>query len=174
MKIVQSTAADLEMIFSFYDLAVAYQKTKFEKHWLPFDPKMVSREIAEGLQFKIMEEDEVAAVFAITYSDPEIWGEKNNDPAIYIHRIVTHPRFRGRGYVKAIINWAKEHGRRQGKQFIRMDTWGDNQLLIDYYVHSGFRFLGTVTPEASDALPAHYSAIFLALFEIDISAESDQ
>ena len=168
MKIIASNVEDIETIFDFYDMAVIYQKTKFDKHWLPFDKAMVAKEVNDGLQFKIVEGDDVACVFAIAHDDPFIWKEKNADPSVYIHRIVTHPNFRGRHYVKAIIEWAKEYAKEHQKQYIRMDTWGDNQSLIDYYVRCGFRFLGIITPEASDTLPKHYSAITLSLFEIKV------
>jgi ribosomal protein S18 acetylase RimI-like enzyme len=168
MTIVQSTEADIETIFDFYKMAVTYQKTKFHKHWLPFDREMVRKEVAANRQWKIMEDDETACVFAIAYDDPFIWKEKNADPSIYIHRIVTHHSFRGKNYVKAIIEWAKAHAKEQDKKFIRMDTWGDNEGLINYYISCGFNFLGQVIPEPTDELPAHYSAIVLGLFEIEI------
>ncbi len=166
MQILNSTTNDIDTIFSLYDDAVAFQKTKFDKHWLSFDRAMVVKEIAENRQWKIVEGDVVSCIFAIAYEDPFIWKEKNEDPAIYIHRIVTHPLYHGRQYVKAIIEWAKEHASTYNKAYIRMDTWGDNKVLINYYVKCGFNFLGTITPTASDQLPEHYSAIFLSLFEI--------
>ena len=169
MTILASTLADLDLIFHFYDLAVAYQKTKFHKHWLPFDRKMIETEVIENRQFKIMEDDTVACVFAITYSDPHIWKERNADKAVYIHRIVTHPSFRGRNYVKLIVQWARRHVSENKLNYIRMDTWGDNDSLINYYVQCGFGFMGIIVPEPSDELPSHYSAITLSLFEIKVS-----
>ena len=49
-----------------------------------------------------------------------------------------------------------------------MDTWGDNQKLIDYYTACGFEFLGLVEPTRSPDLPKHYEGISLSLFEIKI------
>ena len=167
-EILKSTPEDIDSIFSLYDDAVAYQKTKFEKHWLPFDRQMVKKEIEEGRQWKIMEGDAIAGVYAVAYEDPFIWAEKNADPAIYLHRIVTHSSFRGGGYVKAIIEWARQHAKENDKQFIRMDTWGDNEELINYYIKCGFNYLGSVTPQATENLPKHYSSIYLGLFEIAI------
>ena len=92
MQIINSTPSDIEIIFSLYDDAVAFQKTKFDKHWLSFDREMVENEIAEKRQWKIMENDEVVCIFAIAYEDPFIWKEKNADPSVYIHRIVTNPK----------------------------------------------------------------------------------
>lgn len=166
--ILNSIPADIDTIFSLYDDAVAYQKTKFNKHWLPFDRTMVEKEIEESRQWKILEDDAVACIFAIAYEDPFIWGEKNADPAIYIHRIVTSPSFKGRNYVKKIIEWAKDHARQKEKKFIRMDTWGDNEELISYYKNCGFDYLGSITPAATENLPKHYSSIFLGLFEIKL------
>ncbi len=168
MHIINSESNDLATIFSLYDEAVAFQKTKFDKHWLDFEREMVQLEIAEGRQWKIMEAEVVACIFAIAYEDPFIWKEKNADPAIYIHRIVTNPDYRGREYVKNIIEWAKVHAVQMKKKFIRMDTWGDNEALINYYTKCGFKYLGSITPMASSQLPKHYSAIDLSLFEIEL------
>lgn len=168
MKILQSTLADMEHIFGMYDLATAYQKTKFNKHWLPFDRGMVKEEISMGRQWKIIEDGRIACIFATAYDDPFIWQDKNSDPSVYLHRIVTHPDFRGKKYMNTIIDWATIHAREKEKMFLRMDTWGDNKQLIDYYVKCGFTFVGTIIPDASGKLPAHYSAIFLALLEIKL------
>jgi ribosomal protein S18 acetylase RimI-like enzyme len=168
MQILNSHAGDMHTILNLYDEAIAFQKTKFSKHWLPFDGEMLQKEVTENRQWKIMEGNEVACIFAIAYEDPFIWLEKNKDPAIYIHRIVTSPLFRGKHYVKIIVEWAKQHARETGKQYIRMDTWGDNERLIEYYMECGFNFLGTTTPGTTDQLPKHYSAVFLSLFEIKL------
>lgn len=168
MTFIPSTTADIPEIFSFYELAVAYQKTKFNRHWQQFDPALIAREIAEGRQWRITAGNRTACIFATAFEDPFIWGEKSVEPALYLHRIVTHPDFRGNNYVQQIITWAKAYCKEQQLQYIRMDTWGDNQELIDYYVQCGFRFLGIITPQASDTLPSHYSGITLSLFEIPV------
>jgi RimJ/RimL family protein N-acetyltransferase len=48
-----------------------------------------------------------------------------------------------------------------------MDTWGDNQKLIDYYQKCGFKFLGIIIPDQA-GLPKHYNGISLSLFEIEV------
>lgn len=168
MEIQNSTSGDLSTIMSLYDSAIAHQKKVFTKHWQPFDPKMVEREILEKRQWKMVIDLQVVCIFAITYNDPAIWKEKDLDPSLYLHRIVTHPDHHGRFFVKDIIAWAREFGRKHGKQFIRMDTFGDNQKLIDYYVSCGFRFLGLTTLGAAEELPSHYRNASLSLFEIPV------
>ncbi len=170
MKIENSTIEDLDIIFDFYDQAVAFQKTKFDKHWKGFDIEMIMIEIAENRQFKLIENNEVVCVFAITHNDPAIWGEKDKDSAVYIHRIVTDNRLHGKGFVPFIIDWAKTWGKENQKHFIRLDTWGDNERLCAYYVKCGFNYVGLMKVTNSETLPAHYNSLSLGLFEIELSA----
>jgi ribosomal protein S18 acetylase RimI-like enzyme len=168
MEIVNATPNDVEVIFDLYAKAIEFQKTVFDKTWLGFDRGLVDTEIAEGRLWKIIEDGQVACIYSVAYADPVIWGENSHESAMYIHRIVTNPEFRGRGYVRTITDWAMDHARTNGLRFVRMDTWGDNQKLIDYYQSCGFTFLGLMTPAASATLPKHYNSIDLSLFEIDL------
>ena len=169
MEILNSTIDDLDTIFGLYDAAIEHQKMVSNMHWLPFDREMVTKEIEEGRQWKILAEGEIACIFLTAYSDAAIWGkEKDADPSIYLHRIVTHPAFRGRNYVQEIVNWAKENGRAWGKKYVRLDTWSDNMKLKELYVRCGFEFLGIASPADPAALPSHYSCILLGLYEIEI------
>ncbi|MBC7888283.1 MAG: GNAT family N-acetyltransferase [Ferruginibacter sp.] len=166
MQIVNSTKADIETIFSFYDAAISYQKRKFDKHWKGFDLNLVEKEVEENRQYKIVLNDNIVCIFAIAFNDAYIWGSRDNAPSVYIHRIVTHPEFRGNNYVKHIVDWAIKYGNENGKQFVRMDTWGDNQKLIGHYTNCGFTFLGLTDTIMDESLPKHYQGIRLSLFEI--------
>ena len=167
MHFINSTPDDHALIFSFYDMAIAYQKTVFHLQWEGFDRKLVEKEIAENRQWKIMIDNEVACIFVLTFNDALFWKEKDKQPSIYIHRIVTNPKFRGAAFVLSIIEWARGYCALNNKQFIRMDTWGSNQKLIDYYVKCGFNFLETVSLDNTEGLPKHYKGT-LALFEIKL------
>jgi ribosomal protein S18 acetylase RimI-like enzyme len=172
MEILNAVVDDSQTIFDLYDKAIEFQKTVFDKTWLGFSPELVATEITEKRLWKIVENgDAIACIFSVAYADPIIWGLQSHESAMYIHRIVTNPEFRGRAYVRAITSWAIEHARENGLRFVRMDTWGDNQKLIDYYRDCGFRFLGLTTPAESPTMPAHYRGIELSLFEIDLNAE---
>jgi len=169
MQFQNSSLSDLATIMALYDSAIEYQKKVFTKHWQAFDKAMVELAIQEKRQWKIVIDGEAVCIFTITYSDPVIWKEKDKDPSIYLHRIVTHPEHRGHFFVRHIVDWALEFGRKQGKKFIRMDTFGDNQRLIEYYVACGFNFRGLVTVAESSDLPEHYKNATLSLFEITVT-----
>jgi ribosomal protein S18 acetylase RimI-like enzyme len=168
MQIINSSISDIDTIFTFYDYAIAYQKTKFNKHWQGFDLDLVKTEILEKRQWKIIKAGIVVAVFAVTFNDPIIWGERDEQPSIYIHRIVTHPDYRGNNFVKEIVVWAKKYCKENNRDFIRLDTWGDNEKLIQHYINCGFTFLGLSSEMKSDTLPKHYDSLRLSLFEIKI------
>ncbi len=167
INIVTSQPDDKATIFAFYDLAIAHQKTVFNKHWQGFSPDLIETELAEKRQYKIMINGVVAGIFAVTFDDVLIWREKDHD-AIYIHRIVTHPDFRGYALVKEIIKWAKVYATSHHLKYIRMDTWADNQKLLAYYTQCGFDFVGTVDMTKTSGLPKHYEGISLSLFEIAV------
>lgn len=169
MQILNSTLDDMETIFGLYGDAVAYQKLKFNKHWQGFDHALVQKEIEEQRQFKIVLDNVVVCIFAITFNDAGIWKELDKSPSLYIHRIVTRPGFRSNGYVKNIITWALNYCRNNAKQFVRMDTWGDNEKLITYYQNCGFIFLGLTDEIRDETLPKHYQGIRLSLFQIAVN-----
>ena len=169
MKIENSAISDLTTIFELYDAATRYQiEKKIVTTWPKFNEKMVENEIAENRQFKLLIDNQIACVWAITFSDPEIWQERDNDSSIYIHRIATNSNFRGQNFVKIIIDWASQYCAEHNKKFIRMDTTGENTKLIAHYTNSGFDFLGLSQLTETTNLPAHYHNALVCLFEIKL------
>ena len=169
MTITFSTQQDIPEIFRLYRLATDLQKVKFpENQWPKFNPELIATEVAEQRQFKLLIGNQIACVWAITYLDPQIWEEKDNDVSLYIHRIATNPEFRGNNLVKQIANWAKAFAKESNLAFIRMDTCGHNQKLIDHYSHCGFEFLGTRKLKNPTGLPSHYHHADVCYFEIQL------
>jgi ribosomal protein S18 acetylase RimI-like enzyme len=170
LKIQNSTIQDLESIFRLYRLGSEYQRSKcLENIWPEFDKLMALNEIKEQRQFKLIIDKDIACVWAITFEDPFIWEEKNIDPSIYIHRIATNPKFRGHNFVKRIVEWAKPFAIKNNKQFIRLDTCGNNAGLIKHYTDNGFTFLGIHKLKESKGLPQHYHNADVCFFEIDLN-----
>ena len=158
---------DVPAIRELFGAAIDYQKQKFGKHWHGINEAELVKEIAGQLHWKIMEEDRIAAFFSIAFTDALIWEERDADPAIYLHRIVTNPAFRGRRYVNAITGWAEAYGREAGKAFIRLDTDRDNTRLNAYYQECGYQFCGIKIFHDHDnpAIPKHYFGSGLSLYE---------
>ena len=116
-------------------------------------------------------DEQIACVWAISFTDPQIWEERDKDPSIYIHRIATNPDFRGRQFVSELVEWARGYAKFHQKEFIRLDTCGNNEKLIKHYTNCGFDFLGIVQLKSADELPSHYQDADVCLFQIKINAE---
>ncbi|MGI4737354.1 MAG: GNAT family N-acetyltransferase [Janthinobacterium lividum] len=168
-QLLPSNPGDIDEIFRLYRLATAHQVVvKGTVVWPDFERAMVAQELAEGRQWKLLVGDAVACVWAITFDDPQIWGAKNADPAVYIHRIATNPNFRGRGFVIDIVRWAKDYARQHEKKFVRLDTIGENHGLIAHYTACGFDYLGLEKLTDTAGLPAHYHNATVSLFELPV------
>jgi len=167
-QLLPSTLADIDEIFRLYRLAAAYQAAtpRATVVWPDFERGLVEQELAEGRQWKLMVGDTIACVWAFTFDDPQIWGARNADPAIYIHRIATNPDFRGQSFVVAIVQWATEYAKQEDKKYVRLDTIGENQGLIAHYTACGFTYLGLSALTDTVGLPAHYHNAIVSLFEL--------
>jgi len=165
MTIQNSILDDIDEIFRLYTIATDYQKSKFFVHWPEFKRELIETEIAEERQWKMIIDGQIACIWATTFSDPQIWGERDNDPSVYIHRIATNPDFRGNDFVARIVEWAEYHARNNAKEYIRMDTVGENRGLIEYYKKCGFEYLGYFKLDSTDGLPDHYTLADACLFE---------
>lgn len=168
MNIIPSALSDINEIFRVYDAATAYQIALNNRDWSGFERALIEKEINENRHFKIMEGDDLACTFVIDFKDPVIWEDSDNVKAIYLHRIATHPNFRGRSYVKKIVEWARIFGEQRGIDLIRMDTKSGNEKLNNYYIRSGFNHKGIQEIEWTSDLPEHYKRGPFSLFEMKI------
>jgi ribosomal protein S18 acetylase RimI-like enzyme len=169
MEIENCSTKDIPEIFRLYRIASEYQKSKKTVVvWPEFERQLVETEVAENRQWKLTIGGEIACLWATTFSDEQIWEERNTDAAIYIHRIATNPGFRGKNFVSLIVEWAKAYAKTCGKDFLRLDTLGNNIKLIDHYTNAGFHFLGLFDLKNTRGLPAHYHNTPACLFEIKL------
>ena len=168
MIILKSKPEDIDAIFKIYDEATAYQKTVTKKSWRGFERTLIEREITENRHFVIKEEEEIACTFVITFDDKIIWKEASLEPSIYIHRIATNPDFRGRNYVKKIIDWTVNYAKENDKLYVRLDTHSGNERINAYYESCGFAYKGISEIEWTSDLPEHYKEGSFSLFEIKI------
>jgi GNAT superfamily N-acetyltransferase len=169
MVIENSPLHDLPKIVELYRVATAYMKSKNQVHWPEFSQQLIKDEIADKRQWKLLIDSQIACIWATTLNDALIWGEKNSEPSLYIHRIATNPEFRGQNLVKKLVHWAHEYGKNKNLNFIRMDTVGLNHGLIGHYEKLGFQFLGTKKLENTYGLPDHYKEGEVCYFQMEIT-----
>lgn len=167
-QIKNTSIEDLEFVFHLFDEAIKYQKNKGYAVWNGYDKNVLKTDIEKKLQFKIVESNTILCVFSICYSDPIIWRNKEDGNALYLHRIVVNPKCKGQKQFDKILKWAKESARHNKLKYVRMDTWGDNENIINYYQSFGFKFIENFTTPSIEILPVQHRNLFLALLEYEI------
>ena len=175
MKIQRSASASDHQFRDFWNAALAWQESKQLPLWPPYPAQMIKDEIQAGLHFSVFMLDGVlAGYFSLALSDKLIWAEKERGDAIYIHRMCVNPERKGNHLSTSVLAWAYDYAAGAGRKLIRMDTWADNQRLVDHYIACGFRrirdrWIGTVP-----GLPPHYRNVNLALFENAVNSPQEK
>jgi ribosomal protein S18 acetylase RimI-like enzyme len=165
VTIISQTQEDIPIIYGLYEQAIAFQKEKGYQVWNGYDAPTIARDIEDKRGFKIVEDDQIIAIFSLTLSDPIIWGEKDQNDAMYLHRVMTSANARGRNLVGTMIEWSAEYVKANGKPFLRLDTWAANTKIIAYYEQFGFVYLGNRQMPDSKDLPVQARNLNLALME---------
>lgn len=165
INILNTTVEDLDFIYHLFDEAILYQKNKGFPVWNGYDKNVLKADATNKLQYKIVEDDTILCVFSVCFYDPIIWREKEKEDAIYLHRIVVNPKYKGQKQFEKILSWAKEFGKQKNLKYVRMDTWGDNQSILNYYQSYGFTFIENYTTPTTENLPIQHRNLYLALLE---------
>lgn len=166
--IVNTTIAEWDLIIGLFEKVMRLQGEKGYKVWTEIDQTALRRDIETGLQYKITSGDAVLCLFSIQLRDPFIWRERDRADAIYLHRIVTNPDYKGQGLFKKVLDWATGFAREHNLSYVRMDTWADNQQLIDYYRTFGFTFVENYKTTDVPELPQQNRNLDVALLEVQI------
>lgn len=165
INIHNTTVDDLDFIYHLFDEAILYQKKKGFPIWNGYDKNVLKADAKNKLQYKITEDDTILCVFSICFYDPIIWREKEKEDAIYLHRIVVNPKYKGQKQFEKILSWAKGFAKGKNLRYIRMDTWGDNHSILNYYQSYGFKFIENYTTPTTENLPIQHRNLYLALLE---------
>ena len=167
-QILNTIKSDLPFIYWLFDEAIAFQKRKNVPVWPTYDKPVLNQDIEQKLQYKIVKEGEIACIFTICYSDKIVWREHDKDDSIFLHRIVTNPKFKGQKLFEKVFEWSKKHAQEKGLKYVRMDTWGDNPNLIAYYQSFGFEKVEYFTTPDTEELPIQQRENYVVLLEFKL------
>jgi GNAT superfamily N-acetyltransferase len=166
---IENTATeDLELIYWLFEEAIAYQRKNNYVGWNGYDKDFIKLDMENKLQFKIVKGNAILCIFSICFTDVLIWRERENGDALYLHRIVVNPAFKGQQQFKKILNWAIDFVHDNGLKYIRMDTWAANPHIIEYYKSYGFVFVKNYTTPDTPELPLQHRNLKVALLEFKL------
>jgi GNAT superfamily N-acetyltransferase len=156
---------ELDTVCELFERAIEFQKQNNYIGWTSIDRSFVLRDIESSLLLKVCNEEQIFGFFCICYSDELIWREMEKADAIYLHRIVLNQAFRGEKIFKHILDWAKETAKQKNLKYIRMDTWAENEKLINYYKSYGFVFTENYRTADTPSLPIQHRNLNVALLQ---------
>jgi ribosomal protein S18 acetylase RimI-like enzyme len=164
-NIQHTTPEDLPLIHELFEHSIAYQEHHGYPDWKNYDRNAIVRDIETGNQYKIVMDGLTALVFSVAYQDKIIWREADQQNAVYLHRMVINPQFKGQRLFGLVLAWCKQHIREKGLRFIRMDTWAANLNIIGYYKTFGFEVVESFTLPDTPELPVHNRNLPVTLLE---------
>ena len=165
--IINTEKSDLPFIYQLFDEAILYQKRKGYPVWAGYDKDVLNQDIADKRQFKIVINSEIASIFSIDFSDMA-WKDDGLGIAIYVHRVVTNQHHKGHRLFGKIHNWAINYAKENSLTFVRMDTWGNNPVIIDYYKSFGYELVGFQQYPDTEDIPIQMRGNRSALLEFKI------
>ncbi|MFF2911314.1 GNAT family N-acetyltransferase [Paenibacillus sp. NPDC057934] len=115
------------------------------RQWSPdqFTAKEIAGYFDEREVYLALDGETPVGLFTLQFSDPQYWGNKNNDAFAYLHRLTVAGPYRGSGLGEQMIMFAAKQALRLGHKGLRLDTVAHNVKLNRYYQSLGFRYQGT-------------------------------
>lgn len=167
-EVINTEMNDLELIFGFFEHSILYQEKKGFPVWRNYDRSAIIKDIEDKNQYKVVIDARIGIVFSVCYADKIIWRDLDKGNAVYLHRIVVNPAFKGQKLFGAILDWSIRHAKQKGFDRVRMDTWAANPTIIDYYKSFGFTFIENYLTPDSEELSVHDRNLQLALLEYKV------
>ncbi len=167
-NVLNTSTEDLDFIYALFDEAILYIKKNNYVGWITYDKDFIQKDIENNLQFKVVRDDDILCVFSICFTDRLIWRKKEKGDAIYLHRIVVNPIFKGQKQFEKILGWVREFAAKIGLRYIRMDTWAENPNIIGYYKSFGFTHIEDYTTPNTKRLPQQHRNLKVALLELAV------
>ncbi|MFF8947988.1 GNAT family N-acetyltransferase [Streptomyces sp. NPDC014940] len=106
----------------------------------------ITEALKQGVCFVAFEDGvPIATIQVDDFADPEFWtSEDEPETALYIHRMAVSRKAAGGDVGGRLLAWAAERAAAQGKRWVRLDAWKDNEGLHRYYEGAGFALVRIV------------------------------
>jgi len=167
--VTNTTKDDAEKVLWLFNQAMSLQGKKDYKVWSTIDQTALEKDMEEGRQYKIANASDILCIFSIQYTDPFIWRDRDQNDALYLHRIVVNPAFKGQKQFQKVLDWATQYARVNHLKYIRMDTWAENFKIIEYYKSFGFEFIESYRTTNTPHLPIQNRDLNVALLELKVN-----
>ncbi len=108
-----------------------------------------------GSSFHLLRVDGRVAGYLKLNVDPA-QSDRRDPDSLEIERIYIDRDFKGRGLGRALVDFAEEEARRQGKKVLRLGVWERNDAALGFYEALGFRRAGSHPFRMGDEIQTDY------------------
>ncbi|WP_405193691.1 GNAT family N-acetyltransferase [Streptomyces anulatus] len=138
---------ELDAVESLLREASAWLASRGIDQWqYPPHRDRITEALERGVCFLAFERGKpIATIQVDDFADFEFWTPADRpDAALYVHRMAVTRTNSGSGVGSLLLDWASERAARQGKRWLRLDAWKDNQKLHQFYKDAGFTLVRVV------------------------------
>jgi GNAT superfamily N-acetyltransferase len=168
VKIERAVASDAEALLAMRERLSAWLALRGVAQWQPGTLSLarLREQIGDGSVFVGRLDARLVGSFTLADEDKRIWGVDTANVA-YLHRLMVDRRWAHRGLGAALLTWAEDHCRANGKTRVRLDCVEINRTLVEYYRSAGYTEVRRVVLEG---LLPHQGGLVLfekALVDLD-------
>jgi ribosomal protein S18 acetylase RimI-like enzyme len=140
---------EVPLVIAILDEAAAWLQSRGIRQWpSPPPPRIwtvMTQAVAQRHVYvaRTQRDGDPIGTLRLTWTEPALWPH-DPDGAGYVHHLAIRNHVRGYGVGALLLEWAKHHIRGAQKRYIRLDCWGENPALCQYYEQLGFTYCGQV------------------------------
>lgn len=141
VEIIQANPNDLEKVSAVLQEVADWLIAKDEKLWErnELSPSEIREQVENGMFWLAFVDSEVAGCIRYQTEDMEYWDDVPHKDSAFVHRVAVRRKFGGKGISKALIEWAKQKAKSEGKKYLRLDCT-KREKLCRLYESYGFVF----------------------------------
>lgn len=140
-----ATKEDAKQILKLLKEVAVWLKGAGSKQWETLasgeEDEELIQSIAEKYAYVVKREKRIVATFTLYPKqsdwDEWLWG-KENEPAVYLHKLALKPSEMGNGLGENILKWLQNHLKDNGMNKLRLDCIASNEKLNNFYARNGF------------------------------------
>ncbi len=142
----KAEASEIGEIFALFEKRVRWMDENGIRHWnvLGYLEAYPAAYYAErqraGTLYVLTDPAGAVAGAVVLLREDEVWADRADSPALYVHNLATDPAAKGAGRI--LLREAEKLATREGAGFVRLDCAADNDFLNRYYESQGYRPVG--------------------------------
>lgn len=151
----QATPADTEAVMALLRETALWLRSQGSTQWSALIDGEDVHGTADSIErgdvfiFRNVERGDLAGMVILLQQpsawDLELWGNRDLQNAIFLHRLAINRKDAGTQLGEAIMNWVSDSIRFEGKEVIRLDCIATNEKLFSFYSSLGYAHQGVHT-----------------------------